>query len=94
MYIRKVKGVNQCLKCTTHNAIVKLSDVQFGTYEFVMVCCDNTLEHRLLEMGFIPGTEVFVINNNGLGRNIIIKIRETRIAFNYNVAKKILVKSK
>jgi Fe2+ transport system protein FeoA len=66
--------------------------VQFGTYEFVMICCDDTLEYKLLEMGFVTGTEVLVINNNGLGGNIIIKIRETRIALNYNVAKRILVK--
>jgi Fe2+ transport system protein FeoA len=94
MYLRKVKGVDQCLKCTTHNGIVKLSEVEFGIYEFVMVCHDNALERRLLEMGFIPGTELVVLNNNGLVGNIIIKIRETKIAFNYNVAKRILLKFK
>ncbi|MDR0890551.1 MAG: ferrous iron transport protein A [Endomicrobium sp.] len=90
---KKVRCFNRCLQCSNQKSIIKLSDVTFGSYTFVTVCgCDNNLENKLLEMGFIPGTELIIINNNGLGGSIIIKIMGTRIAINYNVAKKILVK--
>ena len=49
---------------------------------------DQTRRH-LADLGFTPGASVTVINS--LGGNLIVKIKESRVAINQELAKKIMV---
>jgi Fe2+ transport system protein FeoA len=46
---------------------------------------------RLAEMGFLPGVEIQVVNNSGIGPVTVI-IKGTKLALGYGLAGKILVK--
>ncbi len=48
-------------------------------------------EMRLAEMGFLPGVEIQVINNSGIGPLTVI-IKGTKLALGHGLARKILVK--
>ncbi len=47
------------------------------------------VKRHLESLGFVPGGRVTVINS--LGGNIIVNIKETRVAINKDMAKKILI---
>ncbi len=47
------------------------------------------LKQHLQDMGFVVGSEVCLINE--LGGNVIVKVKESRIAISKEMAKKIMV---
>ncbi len=47
------------------------------------------VKRHLESLGFVPGGRVTVINS--LGGNIIVNIKESRVAINKDMAKKILI---
>ena len=49
---------------------------------------EETRRH-LADLGFNPGASVTVINS--LGGNLIVKVKESRVAINQDLAKKIMV---
>ncbi|MDD5681530.1 MAG: FeoA family protein [Candidatus Omnitrophica bacterium] len=48
-------------------------------------------EMRLAEMGFLPGVEIQMVNNSGIGPLTVI-IKGTKLALGHGLARKILVK--
>jgi Fe2+ transport system protein FeoA len=48
-------------------------------------------EMRLAEMGFLPGVEIHIVNNSGIGPLTVI-IKGTKLALGHGLARKILVK--
>ena len=47
------------------------------------------VRQHLKELGFVPGSAVTVIN--ALGGNVIVKVKESRIAISDEMARKIMV---
>jgi Fe2+ transport system protein FeoA len=74
--------------------MTKLSDAVPGAYKFAAVYCDDKLDHRLLEMGFVPNEEIIVIENRGCKGGVMVKIKGSKIALNHRAADKILLKRK
>ncbi|MDR1511707.1 MAG: ferrous iron transport protein A [Endomicrobium sp.] len=72
---------------------IKLSCANPGEYELFTACCDRKFRYRLLEMGFVPGGDLTVINSN-LNGGVMIKIKGAKIALSNDVADKILVREK
>jgi Fe2+ transport system protein FeoA len=89
VHFQKYKSFNNCLK---YNGMAKLSDAVPGVYRFIAAYCDGKLSHRLLEMGFVPGEYLTVIENTGPKGNIVIKIKDSKIALSNKIADKILLK--
>jgi Fe2+ transport system protein FeoA len=75
-----------------YNDEFKLSDAIPGKYKFVFMNCDGIFIHKLLEIGFINDEEILVIYNTGFGGNVILKIKESKIALSNKIAKKIIIK--
>lgn len=50
---------------------------------------NETMRQRLKNLGLVDGTGITVISQ--IGGNFIIKVKETRIAIDVNLAKKIMV---
>lgn len=69
----------------------KLSCVSPGEYKLLAIYCNRKLKYRLLEMGFVPGKDLIVINNGGPSGGMMIKIKGAKIALSNEVADKILV---
>jgi Fe2+ transport system protein FeoA len=90
-HFQKFKSFDNCLK---YNGITKLSDATPGSYKFIAASCDEKLRHRLLEMGFLPGEELIVMENTGRRGSIMVKIKGSRIALSDKVAGNILLKRK
>jgi Fe2+ transport system protein FeoA len=78
------------------NNFTKLSCASPGRYELFEAYCDRKLRHRLLEMGFVPGEDLAVIDNSSLsgGGGVVIKIKGAKIALSSEVADKILLREK
>jgi len=72
--------------------MAKLSYAVPGVYRFVAAYCDGKLARRLLGMGFIPGGYLTVIENTGPKGNVIIKIKDSKIALSNKIADKILLR--
>ncbi|MDR2666324.1 MAG: ferrous iron transport protein A [Endomicrobium sp.] len=70
----------------------KLSCVNPGEYKLLVIYCNRKLKYRLLEMGFVPGKDLIVINNGGPSGGVMIKIKGAKIALSNEVADKILVR--
>jgi len=72
----------------------RLTSVKAGK-RVVLVSIDGgcQAEMRLAEMGFLPGVEIQVINNSGIGPLTVI-IKGTKLALGHGLARKILVKEK
>ncbi|GHT55586.1 hypothetical protein AGMMS50233_05760 [Endomicrobiia bacterium] len=87
-HFQKFKSFDNCLK---YNGMTKLSNAVPGSYKFVVACCGEKLRHRLLEMGFLPGEELIVIENTGHGGSIVVKIKDARIALGNKIADNILL---
>lgn len=47
------------------------------------------VKRHLEDLGFVPGTDVTVINTHG--GNLIVKVKESRIAISQEMAQKIMV---
>ncbi|MDR1052364.1 MAG: ferrous iron transport protein A [Endomicrobium sp.] len=75
-----------------YSGTIKLSDAIPGKYKFVSMHCDRIFVHKLLEIGFINDEEIFIIYNTGLNGNVILKIKESKIALSNKIAKKIIIK--
>ena len=75
--------------------MTKLSCAKKGTcYKFVSTSCDALLEHRLLEMGFVPGEDITVVTNTGAKGTVMVKVKDSKIALSNKIAETILVKEK
>jgi Fe2+ transport system protein FeoA len=74
-------------------SLSSLSMAKKGEYEFITTLCDHELEHRLLEMGFVPKTKVKVIENPDPRGAVLIEIKGSKIALNYKIANDILINS-
>lgn len=73
----------------------KLSCAKKGSCcKFISTSCDAPLEHRLLEMGFVPGEDITVVTNTGSNGTIMVKVKDSKIALSNKIAEKILVKEK
>ncbi|MDD4294960.1 MAG: FeoA family protein [Candidatus Omnitrophica bacterium] len=71
-----------------------LSKIQQGnTVIFISVNGGRAVMKKLMDMGLIPGSPVTVINNPGNGP-VSIMIKGSKIAIGYELAKKIMVRSK
>jgi Fe2+ transport system protein FeoA len=90
-HFQKFKAFDNCLKI---NSMTKLSNAVPGSYRFIAASCDEKLRHRLLELGFLPGEELIVIENTGRRGSIMVKIKGSRIALSDKVADNILLKRK
>jgi Fe2+ transport system protein FeoA len=88
-HFQKYKSFNNCLK---YNGMAKLSDAVPGVYRFVAAYCDGKLACRLLEMGFVPGEYLTVIENTGPKGNIMIRIKDSKIALSNKISDKILLR--
>jgi Fe2+ transport system protein FeoA len=88
-HFQKYKSFNNCLK---YNGMAKLSDAVPGVYRFIAAYCGEKLAHRLLEIGFVPGEYLTVIENTGPKGNIMIRIKGSKIALNNEIADKILLR--
>lgn len=53
------------------------------------IIAGHGLKQRLLQMGFVPGTEGFVINNTG--GHVVVYIRNSQVGISKGIAKKIYV---
>jgi Fe2+ transport system protein FeoA len=91
-YERWHKAHFQKYKSFNNNGVAKLSDAVSGVYRFIAVYCDEKLAHRLLEMGFVPGEYLTVIENTGPKGRIMIEIKGSKIALNNKIADKILLR--
>jgi Fe2+ transport system protein FeoA len=71
--------------------LISLSVAQKGEYEFVTTLCDHEMEHRLLEMGFVPQTKIKVIENPDTRGAVLIEIKSSHLALSYKIANDIFV---
>jgi Fe2+ transport system protein FeoA len=88
-HFQKHKSFNNCFK---YNDMAKLSDAVPGVYRFIAAYCGGKLAYRLLEMGFVPGEYLTVIENTGPKGSIMIKIKGSKIALSNKIADKILLR--
>lgn len=51
----------------------------------------RSAEKRLLDMGLIPGEEIKIINNSGIGP-LTVNLKGARVALGHGLASKIIVK--
>ena len=72
----------------------RLTNIKSGK-SVVLVAIDGggQTEMRLVEMGFLPGVIISVINNSGIGP-LTINIKGSKLALGHALAKKILVQEK
>ncbi|MDR0800007.1 MAG: ferrous iron transport protein A [Endomicrobium sp.] len=88
-HFQNYKAFDSCLK---YNGMARLSSAGPGVYRFVIAYCDDKLGHRLLEMGFVPGGHLTVIENTGPKGSIMVKVKGSKIALSNKIADKILLK--
>ena len=75
--------------------MTKLSCAKKGSCcKFISTSCEAPLEHRLMEMGFIPGEDITVVTNTGSKRTVMVKVKGSKIALSNKIAENILVKEK
>jgi glycosyltransferase involved in cell wall biosynthesis/Fe2+ transport system protein FeoA len=75
-----------------NNPNIKLSTAVPGVYKFASSNNnDKGLNHRLLEIGFMPGTMLRVIKNTGEKGSILLKIKGSKIVLSNKIADKLLV---
>ncbi len=75
--------------------MTKLSCARKGSCcKFISTSCDAPLEHRLLEMGFVPGEDITVVTNSGSKGTVMVKVKGSKIALSNKIAEKIMVKEK
>ena len=48
---------------------------------------NDSVRHHLTELGFVPGTTVMVVSNNG--ENLIVKVKNARVAIDRGLAMKV-----
>jgi glycosyltransferase involved in cell wall biosynthesis/Fe2+ transport system protein FeoA len=88
-HYRKFKKFNLIFQ---NNPKIKLSIAVPGVYKFVSSNNnDKRLNHRLLEIGFIPKIRLRVIKNSGEKGSILLKIKGSKIVLSNKIADKILV---
>jgi ferrous iron transport protein A len=51
----------------------------------------RSAEKRLLDMGLIPGEEIKIINNSGIGP-VTVTLKGSRVALGHGLASKLIVK--
>ncbi len=80
--------------CGGYIVIERLIDIPSGV-SVVFVCIEGGLgaEKRLMEMGLLPGEEIKVIHNSGVGP-VTLSIKGVSLAIGHGLAKKIRVRRK
>jgi len=70
----------------------RLTSIKSGK-SVVLVSIDggSQLEMRLVEMGFLAGVIINVVNNSGIGP-MTINVKGSKLALGYGLARKLLVK--
>ena len=72
--------------------MTKLSCAKKGSsLKFVSTSCEAPLEHRLLEMGFVPGEDITVVTNTGTKGTVMVKVKGSQIALSNKIAENIWV---
>ena len=71
--------------------MMTLSDVRIGSRATVVGFREDAPSRRLLEMGFVPGTEVLVVRSAPLGDPIEYAVMGGRVAMRRTDAAMILV---
>lgn len=75
-----------------HDELKTISELKNNTHAMVHhFTGGKELTHRLLVLGFTPGTEIEVIQNYGIGP-IIVSVKDSRVALGRGEANKIMVK--
>jgi Fe2+ transport system protein FeoA len=71
-----------------------LSIIPAGEYIFVTTLCSHEMEHRLLEMGFVQGEKIKLIERTGNENDssVVVEIKGSRLALSSKMANDILVK--
>lgn len=59
------------------------------TVTIVKITGSEKVRQHLSELGFVTGEDITVINN--IGGNIILKVKDARIALDQDMARKIIV---
>ncbi len=67
-----------------------LSEIkQDGTYHIRRVKADPKIHSHLEDLGFVPGAPITVVSHSG--KNIIVNVKNTRIALSLELAQAIIV---
>lgn len=69
---------------------VSLDSAPVGVKAIVKNISDGNIGKKLMEMGIVPGTEIFVEGMAPLGDPIKVSVRGYKLALRKNEAKKIL----
>ncbi len=74
--------------------IERLIDIPSGE-SVIFICIEGGFgaEKRLVEIGLLPGEEIKVVHNSGMGP-VTLNIKGVTLAIGYGLAKKIRVRSK
>ncbi len=73
-----------------NNNVTTLENLAPNTkFRIMDIVAGYGLKQRLLQMGFVPGTEGFVVNN--IGGHVVVYIRNSHVGISKGVAKKIYV---
>ncbi|MDR2708966.1 MAG: ferrous iron transport protein A [Elusimicrobiota bacterium] len=74
--------------------IIPLSNAELRDYIFIYAYCpDEHFEHKLLEMGFVPGSSLKVLEKTNMGHksSVLVKIKGSTLALNMQIAENILI---
>ncbi|GAA0124903.1 FeoA family protein [Clostridium senegalense] len=73
--------------------IFKLSECEVGeTVEIKSVLSTGLSKQRLLDLGFVPSTKIYILRESPFGEPVAYLIRETCIALRQEESENILVK--
>ncbi|GAA0115154.1 FeoA family protein [Clostridium senegalense] len=73
--------------------IFKLSECNVGeTVEITSVLSTGLSKQRLLDLGFVPNTKIFILRESPFGEPVAYLIRETCIALRKEESENILVR--
>ncbi|MDD6283489.1 FeoA family protein [Oribacterium sp. HCP28S3_H8] len=60
-----------------------------GEYQVMRITGDEKIRQHLEALGFTPGSSIRVISKNG--SNLIVQVKESRLAIDGTMAKRIMV---
>ncbi|MBO8158925.1 FeoA family protein [Thermosyntropha sp.] len=74
---------------------MRLSDLKVGQKGIIdLVDLDGSIKRRLLDLGFVPGTEIKSVRKSPAGSPIVFELRDTLIALRKKEAYQIFVETK
>lgn len=72
--------------------MMKLTQVKSGRFVLIQSFdAGRMAEKKLLDMGFLPGQTIKMMNNTGAGP-VMVEVKRSKIALGHDLAKKICVK--